>query len=201
MRHSIEQFADTMSKLAVPIQRALTYGYDNAQEKNPITLRPDKKSLLSHLIRSDVFEYLRENPVDGFKLGEDVHRLNQSVCLWEESTGLEIRLAKVILTHVRTPIPQLDSDPSLQCEIPFSKSELETPGLAFVSWKVPDATSSYNFNLQAIRQSLNGNLRKGQADLVIPLNPDVDGLIPKTSFDPNAIYEYELEDEKDENFS
>ncbi|CAB0541182.1 hypothetical protein ACDL62_10210 [Corynebacterium diphtheriae] len=202
MRHSPEQFHETMNKLAEPVQFALTQGIKKARKSNLGAFRANKSSLLSHIVRSGAYDYLHDNPVEGFTLVESAHNLNQAVCLHEEDTGLEIRLAKLKrLTLVESSIPQLDEDPVIQQQLALYELEMQTPGLAFISWEKPKSADSYNFNLLAIRQSRKGNIRKGEADLAIQLSPGQSEMIPKTSFDPNAIYNYELEDEKNEDFS
>ncbi|MEX3504754.1 hypothetical protein [Corynebacterium sp. LK2510] len=191
-----------MNKLAEPVQFALTQGIKKARKANLGTFRANKKALLSHIVRSGAFDYLHDNPVKGFTLDESAHNLNQAVCLREEDTGLEIRLAKLKqLSLVDSPIPQLDQDPVIQQQLALYELELQSPSLAFISWENPSSVDSYNFNLMAIRQSRKGNLRKGEADLAIQLFPGQSEMLPKASFDPNAIYNYELEVEKDEDFS
>ncbi|MCQ9343543.1 hypothetical protein [Corynebacterium kozikiae] len=202
MRHSPEQFHETMNRLAEPVQFALTQGIKNARKSNLGAFRTNKKSLLSHIVRSGAYDYLHDNPVEGFILDEGAHKLNQAVCLREEGTGLEIRLAKIKqLTLAESPIPGLDQDPVIQQQRALYELEMQSPGLAIISWEKPSSVDSYNFNLLAIRQSCEGNIRKGEADLLIQLSPGRSEMIPKTSFDPNAIYNYELEDENDEDFS
>ncbi|MEJ6013308.1 hypothetical protein WG936_05585 [Corynebacterium sp. H127] len=202
MRHSPEQFHETMNKLAAPVQFALTQGIKKARKANLGAFRANKKSLLSHIVRSGAYDYLHDNPVEGFTLDEGAHNLNQAVCLREEDTGLEIRLAKIKrLSLVESPIPQLDQDPVIQQQLALYELEMQSPGLAFISWEQPNSVDSYDFSLLAIRQSRKGNIRKGEADLAIQLSPGQSEMIPKTSFDPNAIYNYELEDEKNEDFS
>ncbi|OFQ35024.1 hypothetical protein HMPREF2943_11825 [Corynebacterium sp. HMSC072D12] len=202
MRHSTEQFFETMNKLAEPVQFALTQGFKKAQNANLGVFRANKKSLLSHIVRSGAYDYLYDNPVEGFILDDGAHNLNQAVCLWEESTGLEIRIAKLKrLNLVASPIPGIDQDPVYQQQLALYEVEQQSPGLAFISWETPGSSDSYDFSLLAIRQSRNGNLRKGEADLAIPLFQAQSELIPKVSFDPNAVYNYELEDEQNEDFS
>ncbi|AWR14863.1 hypothetical protein ACQXZZ_04040 [Corynebacterium diphtheriae] len=202
MRHSPEQFYDTMNYLAEPIQFALTQGLKNARRANLRAFQANKKSFLSHIIRSGAYDYLEDNPVAGFILVKKAHPLNQAVCLQEEATGLEIRLAKLKkLSLTQSTIPFLDSDPVIQQQLTLYECGINSPGLAFISWDQPSSKNSYEFNLRAIRQSLRRNSQRGQADLVFSLNPRQSEMIPKVSFDPNAIYDYELENENDEDFS
>lgn len=202
MRHSTKQFSETMNRLAEPVQFALTQGLKKAQNANLGAFRANKKSLLSHIVRSGAYDYLYDNPVEGFVLDDGAHSLNQAVCLWEESTGLEIRLAKLKrLNLVDSPIPGIDQSPVIQQQLALYELDEQSPGLAFISWETPSSSDSYKFDLLAIRQSSKGNLRKGEADLAIPLSQAQSEMVPKASFDPNAIYNYELEDERDEDFS
>lgn len=189
MRHTRTELHDLFAPHAQQLQDAVFAGCLRAYNSNLSNLLdPSKKALFSHIVRSEAYEYLRLNPLDGFELDSASHPQNQAVVLIHQESGLEARLVKLIGTTPQdTPLPHIDEDPAITPFLFGTDLQFQKPGVVAISWERPTITDegpSAPIPLTIIRAAPDTRLRQGIADAVIPLSAS-STLIPKASFDPN----------------
>ncbi|RSZ65077.1 hypothetical protein EAH68_02710 [Corynebacterium hylobatis] len=203
MRHTSEELADILLPLSPRLIEAVGAGIASAaRSKVPHLLEPHKRALYSHVVRSGIFDHLRENDIEGFVLDEGCHSLNQSVVLRHKS-GLELRFTKLrsIARDLSTPrIPQLDSLLDSSGALFGLERKSQLPGVVGLSWERPKLDDEgyplEELEVTAVRAAAGRRLRDGFADVVIPLS-DPTLAIPEEAFDPNAddvIYRYEVDE-------
>lgn len=204
MRHTKEQLIEVFSPVAQQIIDALSTAILLTVEKNGQEILGDlKRSLFSHHVRSEVFDYLQQNPLLGFELIEKKHRNNQSVFLVHTASGLEIklvRLSDLSAESVNEPITGVDDDPALS--VPMLELQMEdAAGMVGLSWKTPSIDADgvpHDVEITVVRAASGSTIISGQvchADCVFPL-PVAEAVLPEASFDPNASsYTFRVESE------
>lgn len=203
MRHTPEELADILLPLSPRLIEAVGAGITTAARSEVPHLREaHKRALYSHVVRSGIFDHLRENNIEGLVLDEGCHNLNQSVVLRHES-GLELRFTK-LRSIAREPstlrIPQLDSLLDSSGVLFGLERKSQPSGVVGLSWGRPrldeEGYPLEELEVTAVRAAAGRKLRDGFADVVIPLS-DPALAIPEEAFDPNAdnvVYRYEVDE-------
>ncbi|BAM26373.1 hypothetical protein [Corynebacterium ulcerans] len=201
MRQSREELADLFQPHAQHVHDALYAGCLAAGESNLQRLfAPDKKTLLSQVIRSETFEYLLKNPIPGFTLSRKEHRRNQALMMTHDKTHLEVRIVRLtsFTPSVNVPITGIDADPAMTKAIAELDFQFQEPSVVGISWETPDfhdGEPSGKIPLTLIRATQGTKLRDGRADAIIPLVGSSQ-LIPKSSFNPDlADSQFTIENE------
>lgn len=200
MRHTPEQLHDLLNPFTQHFHDALYAGCRAAGRSGlGRVLGPDKKSMFSHAVRSEAYEYLRANPLDDFELSAKHHRFNQAVVLHHKS-GLELRIVRLASFHpsLDQPITGLSEDPAITRAITTLNLQFQAPGVVGISWERPDFEGKEpvgQIPLTAIRSVEGRKLRDGRADAIIPLH-GTSSLIPEFGFDPDlADTRFKIEEE------
>lgn len=201
MRHTPEQLHDLVTPLTQNILDALHAALLRAREKQGKRIFHNKRGLFSHETRSQLYDYLRDEPIPGFVLDTKAHRGSiQPVVLRHEESGLVVRFR--VFSNFRyeavPTIPGMDEDSTI-AEALFDDSVTGDPGTVLVAWGYPEFDEDGvpgDIPVSVVRLAEGTKLKDQRADCIFPLE-GTRSVVPTSSFDPNqAAYIYSGTDEE-----
>lgn len=190
MRLNQSELEELMLPYRQHFHDAIYAGCEEAGKSDNLNiLAPNKKAFFSHLVRSVTYDYLKANPLDGFTLDDDAHKLNQAVVLTHES-GLELRIMRLasFTPSINSPIHGINEALATSLTIPQLDLQLQSPGVAAISWETPafhNGAPVGEIPLTFIRAVEGTKLREGRADVAFSLY-GTSTLIPECSFNPDV---------------
>lgn len=203
VRHTPDQLQKLFIPQAQLIVDALSASVHQAMKKQGKAVFLGKRGLFSHEVRSQLFDYLKNDPIPGFTLDAKSHRGSiQSVVLMHNGTGLKVRV-RVLPSFTCVPddptITEIDDDPALAAML-FGAEMTKEAETVLLGWDYPafdkDGVPG-EIPVTIIRIAAGTQMDQGKADCVFAL-PGNRSLLPHSSFDPNKTsygFSFQAEDE------